>query len=73
MMLNSMWGKFGQITSNTLVREFDDQQKFATFHKSVQHDVRYVSVLIDERVEIHYKHAVKDDRRRLSSGLEGWK
>ena len=31
MMLNSMWGKFGQRTNKTQVREFDDPKKFSTF------------------------------------------
>ena len=31
MMLNSMWGKFGQRTNKTQVQEFDDPQKFTAF------------------------------------------
>lgn len=61
MMLNSMWGKFGQRTNKTQVREFDDSQKFSAFLESDKYDVSYVGVLTEERVEIHYKHDVDDD------------
>ena len=42
MMLNSMWGKFGQRTNKMQVQEFYDPQKFAAFHESDQYDIRYV-------------------------------
>ena len=45
MMLNSMWGKFGQRTNKTQVLEFDDPKKFSAFHESDRFDIRYVSVL----------------------------
>lgn len=61
MMLNSMWGKFGQKPNKTQVVEFIDPVKFHAFHESDRHDIRYVSVLTEERVEIHYKHQVEDD------------
>ena len=61
MMLNSMWGKFGQRTNKTKVQEFYDPQKFAAFHESDRYDIRYVSVLTKERVEIHYRHEKEDD------------
>ena len=61
MMLNSMWGKFGQRTNKTQVQEFDDPQKFTAFLESDKVDIRYVGVLSEERVEIHYRHEVEDD------------
>ena len=61
MMLNSMWGKFGQRTDKTQVKEFDDPRKFTEFLESDKYDVRYVSVLSEEVVEIHYKHKVEDN------------
>ena len=61
MMLNSMWGKFGQRTNKTQVREFDDPVAFSKFHESDKFDIRYVSVLTEERVEIHYQHELEDD------------
>ena len=61
MMLNSMWGKFGQKPKKTQVKEFNDLVAFSKFHESDKYDVRYVSVLTKERVEIHYKHQIEDD------------
>ena len=61
MMLNSMWGKFGQRTNKTQVQEFDDPQKFTAFLKSDKFDIRYVGVLTEERMEIHYKCEMEDD------------
>ena len=61
MMLNSMWGKFGQKPNKTQVREFTDPVAFSKFHESDKYDVRYVSVLTEKRVEIHYKHQLEDD------------
>ena len=61
MMLNSMWGKFGQKPNKTQVKEFDDPVKFSEFHDSNKYDICYVSVLTKERVEIHYKHQLQDD------------
>ena len=61
MMLNSMWGKFGQKRKKTQVKEFDDPLQFHAFHDSDKYDIRYVSVLTEQRVEIHYKHQLQDD------------
>ena len=61
MMLNSMWGKFGQCTNKTQVREFDDPLAFSKFHESDKFDIRYVSVLTEERIENHYQHELEDD------------
>ena len=60
-MLNSMWGKFGQKPNKTQVKEFDDPVKFHEFHDSDKYDIRYVSVLTEQRVEIHYKPQLQDD------------
>ena len=61
MMLNSMWGKFRQKPNKTQVKEFDDLIKFSEFHDSDKYDICYVSVLTEQRVEIHYKHQDQDD------------
>ncbi|KAL9982832.1 hypothetical protein ACROYT_G004941 [Oculina patagonica] len=61
LMLNSMWGKFGQKPNKTQVREFDDPVSFSEFHESDKYDIRYVSVLTEQRVEIHFKHKLEDD------------
>lgn len=45
MMLNSMWGKFGQRTNKTQLQEFDEPQKFTAFLESDKFDIRYVGVL----------------------------
>ena len=54
-MNNSMWGKFGQQENKTQMVEFVEPQPFHTFLDSDQHDIRYVSPLTEERVEVHYK------------------
>ena len=60
-MLNSMWGKLGQKPNKTQVKEFDDPVKFHEFHDSDKYDIRYLSVLTEQRVEIHYKYQLQDD------------
>ena len=54
MMLNSIWGKFGQWLNKTQVREFTEPQPFLQFLDSDQVDVRYVRTLTEDRVEAHY-------------------
>ena len=54
MMLNSMWGKFGQRHNKMQVREFAEPQAFHEFLDSDQNDIRYVSTLTEDRVEVHY-------------------
>ena len=61
MMLNSMWGKFEQKPNKTQVKEFDDSTQFHQFHDSNKYDIRYVSILTEQRVEVHYKHQLQDD------------
>ena len=56
-----MWGKFGQKPNKTQVKEFDDPDLFHQFHDSDKYDIRYVSVLTEQRVEVHYKHQLQDD------------
>lgn len=34
---------------------------FSDFHESDKYDIRYVSVLTENRVEIHFKHELEDD------------
>ena len=51
-MLNSMWGKFGQRQNKMQVREFTEPQAFHEFLDSDQNDIRYVSTLTEDRVEV---------------------
>ena len=55
MMLNSMWGKFGQWLNKTHVREFTEPQPFLQFLDTDQTDVWYVSALTEDRLEVHYQ------------------
>ena len=60
MMLNSMWGKFGQRLIKTQVQEFDDPQTFHQFLDTDSLDVRHVSIINDQMVEVHYQHQKED-------------
>ena len=60
MMLNSMWGKFGQRLNKTQVQEFDDPQAFHRFLDTSTLDVRHVSVINDQLVEVHYQYQDED-------------
>ena len=55
LMLNSMWGKFGQRLDKTHVEEFTDPRDLHAFLASGRHKVSYVSPITDERIEIYYK------------------
>ena len=61
MMLNSMWGKFGQRPSKTQVKEFVDPIQIHKFLDSDKFDVRYVGVVNDSRVEVYNQHEVEDE------------
>lgn len=43
-----------------LKSEFKDPEAFNKFHESDKYDIRYVSVLTEKSVEIHYKHQLED-------------
>ena len=60
MMLNSMWGKFGQRQNKMQVEEFGDPKKFHSFLNSDTLDVRHVSVVNDDIVEVHYQLQEED-------------
>jgi len=60
MMLNSMWGKFGQRLNKTQVQTFDDPQAFHHFLETSTLDVRHVSVINDDLVEVHYQYHDED-------------
>ena len=60
MMLNSMWGKFGQRLNKTQVQTFDDPQAFHRFLDTSTLDVRHVSVMNDDMVEVHYQYQDQD-------------
>jgi len=60
MMLNSMWGKFGQRLNKTQVQTFDDPQAFHRFLDTDTMDVRHVSVINDDMVEVHYNYKDQD-------------
>ena len=62
-MLNSMWGKFGQATNKMQVKEFVDPPAFWKFLDSNQPNIKYVSPLNADRVEVHYtmqEHCERD-------------
>ena len=60
MMLNSMWGKFGQRLNKTQVQTFDDPHQFHQFLDTDTLDVRHVSVINDDMVEVHYQYQDQD-------------
>ena len=60
MMLNSMWGKFGQRLNKTQVETFEDPQAFHRFLDTSTLDVRHVSVVNDHLVEVHYQYQDED-------------
>ena len=62
LMLNSMWGKFGQRLNKTQIQTFDDPQAFHRFLDSDVLDIRHVSVINDDMVEAHYQHHKEDIR-----------
>ena len=59
-MLNSMWGKFGQRLNKTQIQTFDDPQAFHRFLNTDTMDVRHVSVVNDQMVEVHYHYQDED-------------
>ena len=67
MMLNSMWGKFGQCMNKTQIKEFEDPLKVSAFHNSDANDICYVSVLSEDIVGIHYKLKSNDNLSRQPS------
>ena len=67
MMLNSMWGKFGQCTNKTQVREFDDPQKFSTFCNSDTLQIKYVGIQSDDCVEVQY--TLQEEDKSISPNL----
>ena len=60
MMLNSMWGKFGQRLNKTQLQTFDEPQSFHRFLDTDTMDVRHVSVVNDKLVEVHYQYQDED-------------
>ena len=60
MMLNSMWGKFGQRLNKTQVQTFHNPQAFHRFLDTNTLDVRHVSVINDDLVEVHYQYQDED-------------
>ena len=60
LMLNSMWGKFGQRLNKTQIQTFDDPQAFHRFLETDTLDIRHVSVINDDMVEVHYQHQEED-------------
>ena len=59
-MLNSMWGKFGQRLNKTQIQAFDDPHAFHRFLDTDTLDVRHVSVINDDMVEVYYQHQQED-------------
>jgi len=55
-----MWGKFGQRLNKTQVQTFDDPQAFHRFLDTSTLDVRHVSVINEQLVEVHYQYQDED-------------
>ena len=62
LMLNSMWGKFGQRLNKTQIQAFDDPHAFHRFLDNDVLDIRHVSVINDDMVEVHFQHHKEDIR-----------
>ena len=62
LMLNSMWGKFGQRLNKTQIQTFDDPHAFHCFLDTDALDVRHVSVINNNMVEVHYQNQKEDIR-----------
>ena len=60
LMLNSMWGKFGQRLNKTQVQTFDDPQAFHRFLATNTIEVKHVSVKNEDMVEVHYQYQNED-------------
>ena len=60
MMLNSMWGKFGQRLNKTQLQEFDDPKAFHSFLDTDTMDIRHVSIMNDQMVEVLYQYQKED-------------
>ena len=56
LMLNSMWGKFGQRLDKTHMEEFIAPRALRAFLVSGRYSVTYVSPMTEERVVVHYKN-----------------
>ena len=62
LMLNSMWGKFGQRLNKTQIQAFQDPQHFHRFLDSDVLDIRHISVINNDMVEVHYQNQKEDIR-----------
>ena len=60
MMLNFLWGKFGQRLNKTQIQAFDDPKAFHQFLDTSTMDVRHVSVMNDQMVEVFYQYQEED-------------
>ena len=69
MLLNSMWGKFGQRTNKTQVREFDDPKKFSTFCISDTLQIKYVGIQSDDCVKVQYTLQEEDESISLNLNI----
>jgi len=60
IMLNSMWGKFGQRLNKIHVQQFGDPQAFHRFLDTNRLDVHQVFIINDAMVEVHYQYQDED-------------
>ena len=60
IMLNNMWGKFGQNVNKTQIQEFDNPIEFHQFLDQDSIEVQQVSVVSEKVVEVYYKHSEHD-------------
>ena len=62
LMLNSMWGKFGQRTDKTQVKEFDSVQDLHDFLESEKNEVTHVGVGdCNDIAEVRFKVSNEDE------------
>ena len=69
LMLNSMWGKFGQQNNKKQVRHFTSSQDLVQFLDTQPHDISYISLLDENKVEVHYKLDTEDVMPQLTTNV----
>ena len=67
LMLNSMWGKFGQRLDKTHVKEFTDARDLHDFLASGRYKITYVSPVTEDLVEVYYK--IRDTMIEVNANL----
>lgn len=68
LMLNSMWGKFGQRTNKTQVKEFDNPNDLNTFLESDTYDISSVGLGATKDI-VEVKYTMQDEDEPISPNL----